>query len=152
MAVGTLCNRDVVVTNGDSSVAEAAALMREFHVGDVVVLDDGDERRPIGLVTDRDVTVAVVALGLDPEQLTARDIMSKTLVTVSEDEDFWEALAVMRKHGIRRLPVVNDRQGLEGILTLDDALALVSEAMADLVVLVSREIDHEKTTRKHAPS
>ncbi len=147
MSIGTLCNREVVVTGKESTIVEAARLMRSFHVGDVVVLEEGDERRPLGLVTDRDVVLGVVAPGLDPESVTVGDVMSSDLVTVTEDVDFWEALALMRQRGVRRLPVVNERGGLEGILTLDDALALINEAMADLVVLVSREMGREETTR-----
>lgn len=147
MSVGTLCNRDVVVTGRDTSIAQAARLMRSFHVGDLVVLDDGDDRRPIGLVTDRDIVVGVIAAGLDCEAVTVSDIMTEELETVTEDTDFWDALAQMRKRGVRRLPVIDKHGRLEGILTLDDALELVGEAIADLVVVVSREIDREKSRR-----
>jgi CBS domain-containing protein len=147
MSVGTLCNREVVVTAPDTSVLEAARLMREFHVGDLVVLEAGDRRRPVGLVTDRDVTVGVVAAGLDPEAVSVGDLMTESLVSIPEDADFWDALSLMRQRGVRRLPVVNADGGLEGILTLDDALALIHEAVADLVTLVSREIDREKAKR-----
>lgn len=147
MSVGTLCNREVVVTPPDTSVLEAARLMREFHVGDLVVLEATDRRHPVGLVTDRDVTVGVVAAGLDPATVTVGDLMTESLTTIPEDADFWDALGLMRQRGIRRLPVVNADGGLEGILTLDDALALVHQAMADLVTLVSREIDREKIQR-----
>jgi CBS domain-containing protein len=148
MSVGTLCNREVVVTDKDTSIAEAAELMRKYHVGDLVVLDDGDGRRPIGLITDRDIAVGIVAKGLDPDTLSVADVMTGDLETVFEDADFWDALAHMRRHGVRRLPVVNDAGGLEGILTLDDALSLISEAMNDLVDLVYREVDREKSLRK----
>jgi CBS domain-containing protein len=148
MSVGTLCNREVVVTDKDTSIAEAAELMRKYHVGDLVVLDDGDGRRPIGLITDRDIAVGIVAKGLDPDALSVADVMTGDLETVFEDADFWDALAHMRRHGVRRLPVVNDAGGLEGILTLDDALSLISEAMNDLVDLVYREVDREKSLRR----
>jgi len=148
MSVGTLCNREVVVTGKDTSIAEAAELMRRYHVGDLVVLDDGAGRQPVGLITDRDIAVGIVAKGLDPDTLTVADVMTGDLETVFEDADFWDALAHMRRHGVRRLPVVNDAGGLEGILTLDDALSLISEAMNDLVDLVYREIDREKALRR----
>jgi len=141
MSVGTLCNREVIVTGKDTSIVEAADLMRRFHVGDLVVLADGGGRRPIGMITDRDISVSIVAKRLDPDALTVADVMTGNLQTVTEDTDFWDALAAMRQHGIRRLPVVNEAGALEGILTLDDALTLISEAMNDLVALVSREID-----------
>ena len=146
MTVGDLCNRDVVVAGPATSVLEAAKLMREFHVGDLVILED-DSKRAIGVVTDRDIIVEVIAPELGPESLTVADIMTETLVGATEDMDFFEALALMRKHGVRRLPVVNAQGGLEGILTLDDALELVGEAVANLVALVGKELEHEKDRR-----
>jgi CBS domain-containing protein len=145
MSVGALCNREVVVTTTDTSVAEAAQLMRRFHVGDLVILDE--EEMPAGLVTDRDIVVEVVAQALDPEAISVADIMTRSLETVTAATDFWDALHHMRQHGIRRIPVVSDTGKLEGILTLDDALELLSEALSDLVGLVSREIEQEETTR-----
>ena len=145
MSVGALCNREVAVTGPETTVAEAARLMRNYHVGDLVIL--GEERKPEGLVTDRDIVVEVMAKGLDPESLTVTDIMTQALTTVSEETDFWDALAHMRLHGIRRLPIVSVEGTLTGILTLDDAVELVGEAVANLAGLVAREIDHERERR-----
>lgn len=147
MSIGTLCNREVVVTDRDTSVAEAAKLMRRDHVGDLVVLDPARPRVPVGLVTDRDIVVEVVAAGLDPEAVTVMDLVTEPLTVATEDTGFWEALATMRRHGVRRLPIVDDGGELVGIVTLDDALELVGEAMGSLVALVSREIDRERTAR-----
>jgi CBS domain-containing protein len=147
MLVGTLCNREVIVTGTDTSIADAAKLMRDIHVGDVVVLKEGDEHHPVGLVTDRDIIVEVIAAGLDAEDVTVGDIMTETLETVTVDTDFWDALVHMRAHGVRRLPIVNEEGVLEGILTLDDLLEFVGEVIANLVALVVREIDHEKSSR-----
>lgn len=147
MSVGTLCNREVVVTGADTSVAEAAALMRRFHVGDLVIVGASGDRKPIGLVTDRDIVVEVLAEGLDPESVTVADVMTRALETIAEEADFWEAVQQMRRHGVRRLPVVNQAGGLEGMLTLDDALELVSEALSDLTGLISKEIQQEETAR-----
>ena len=144
MSIGALCNREVVVTGRDTSIADAAQLMRREHVGDLVVVD-GTE--PVGLVTDRDIVVEVIAAGLDPETVTVMDVVTAAPELVEEDTDFWDALARMRRQGIRRLPIVNDRGNLVGIFTLDDALELVGEALDNLVALVSREIDRERLTR-----
>ena len=148
MTVGRLCNREVVITGRESSAAEAARLMREFHVGDLVIVEAGEARKPVGLVTDRDVVVEVVAAGLDPESVSVADLITRPVATITEDTDFWEALAQMRKEGVRRMPVVSEAGGLEGIFTLDDALGLLAEASSNLVALVSREIDQEERTRK----
>ena len=147
MSAGTLCNREVAVTGSGTSIAEAARLMRRRHVGDLVILSEDEERRPIGLITDRDLVVEVLAEGVDPESITVADVMTRTLQTIDEDAEFWDALHHMRRHGVRRLPVVNAAGGLEGILTLDDALELVSEALTDLVGLISRQSEQEKQTR-----
>lgn len=148
MSVGTLCNREVIIADSGTSIAEAAALMRRYHVGDLVVVqvEDG-ARRPVGLVTDRDLVVEVVAEGLDPDSVTISDVMIRELQTIGQDADFWEAIGHMRRQGVRRLPVVNESGGLEGILTLDDVLELVSEALSGLVGLVSREIEQEVASR-----
>ena len=146
MSIGTLCNREVVVTSRDASVAEAAQLMRSAHVGDVVVIDNST-RQPVGLVTDRDIVVEVIAANLDVESVTVGDIMTDNLQTAPEDTDFWDALAQMRDNGVRRLPIVDDAGLLVGIMTLDDALELIGEAMASLVNLVVREIDLETERR-----
>ena len=94
------------------------------------------------------MVIEVTAEGLDPEDVTVGDIMTRELVTVTEDTDFWDAIHEMRRHGVRRLPVVNASGGLEGILALDDALDLLSEALAGLAGLVSVEIDREKQSRQ----
>jgi CBS domain-containing protein len=147
VAIGELCNREVIITGPATSVAEAARLMRRHHVGDVVVVDDDERRRPVAIVTDRDIVIEVIAAGLNPEDVTVMDIVTDDLTVVSVNEEFLDALAQMRQRGVRRLPIVNADGGLEGILTADDAVELVGEAVADLVSLVSRELDREKTTR-----
>lgn len=148
MSVGQLCNRDVVVTGPETSAADAARLMREFHVGDLVVVDErSDERRPIGLITDRDLVIEVMAQAVDPESVTVKELMTRALETIDEDADFWDALSHMRACGVRRIPVVNARGGLEGIFTFDDALSLLAEALVDLGKIVPRQIAREERDR-----
>ena len=148
MTIGALCNREVIVTGADTSAAEAAKLMKRYHVGDLVVVDDSDgARRPIGLITDRDLVVEVLAAQCDPQAVTVTDLMTRPLATVAVDAGFWDALSIMRRHGVRRLPVVEEDGALVGILTLDDALELIGEATAELVGIVGREIEREKASR-----
>lgn len=147
MPVGALCNREVAVTGTSTSIAMAARLMRQRHVGDLVIVSEDEERRPQGLLTDRDLVLEILAEGVDPDAVTVADVMTRDLQTIDEDADFWDAVHHMRRHGVRRLPVVNAAGGLEGILTLDDALELISEALSDLVALISRESEREKTDR-----
>tara|TARA_A100001037_G_scaffold292657_1_gene308253 strand:- start:720 stop:1166 length:447 start_codon:yes stop_codon:yes gene_type:complete len=145
MPVRDICNRNVVVTGRDTTVSDGATLMRNMHIGDLVVAETDDDNRPIGLVTDRDIVVEVVAAGLDPTSLTVGDIMSDSIESVRGDKDFWDALDHMRQRGIRRQPIVDAQGDLEGILTLDDALGLVGEALDSLSGLIRNEVEREKS-------
>ncbi len=146
MAVGELCNREVVIAEKNLGVTEAARLMRRHHVGDLVVVD-GD-RKPVGIVTDRDIVVEVVAAGVNPEVLSLVDIMGPSLATVRDGEGVFEALRYMRDKGVRRMPVVDAAGALVGILTLDDLLGLLAEELGELAKLVSHEREREASARK----
>jgi predicted transcriptional regulator len=148
MAVGEICNREVVVAERTFSVVAAAQLMRTHHVGDLVVVELRDGRKhPVGIVTDRDIVVEVVAAGVNPDALKVGDIMGPEVATVRESEGLFEALRYMRDKGVRRMPVVGPDGGLVGILTLDDILSLLAEEMTELAKLVSHERQREATAR-----
>jgi predicted transcriptional regulator len=148
MSVGEICSREVVVVEKGVSVVVAAQLMRTHHVGDLVVVEERDGRKvPVGIVTDRDIVVEVVAAGVNPEALKVGDIMGPEIATVRESEGLFEALRYMRDKGVRRMPVVDGAGGLVGILTLDDLLGLLAEEMTELAKLVSRERQREAVAR-----
>jgi CBS domain-containing protein len=145
MSVGEICNREVVVAEKSFAVSEAARLMRTHHVGDLVVVDE--RKHPVGILTDRDIVVEVVAAGVDPEALKVGDIMGPEVATVREGEGRFEALRYMRDKGVRRMPVVDSAGGLIGILTLDDLISLLAEEMTGLAQLVSHERQREASSR-----
>ena len=148
MAVGEICNREVVIAEKALSVVDAAQLMRKHHVGDLVVVEEKDGRRhPVGIVTDRDIVVEVVAAEVNPDALKVGDIMGPEVATVRESEGLFEALRYMRDKGVRRMPVVDREGGLVGILTLDDLLSLLAEEMTELAKLVSHGRQREATVR-----
>lgn len=123
MPINECCNIGVVCCEADSSISDVAALMRKHHVGDVIVVEKNNEKRvPIGIVTDRDIVLEVIALGLDVSAFTAGDMMNVPLVTVQEDAGFIETLQLMRKHKVRRMPVVTAAGTLYGIVTVDDII------------------------------
>ena len=139
MKVGQLCVRGVISASADTTIAKAAALMRDYHVGDLVVTENVDGRRlPIGIVTDRDIVVGVVAADLDPDMMTLGDVMSGRLITAYESQSVEEVLALMRAAGIRRLPIVNRDDELVGIVSVDDLLAVLASEMGDVVELIGR--------------
>jgi len=148
MSVGQYCNRDVVIAERSTEIQEAAQLMRQYHVGDLVVVERrGEEKIPIGIVTDRDLVIEVLAQGVALESVSVGDVMSPDLVTAYEQDDLWGTLERMRSLGIRRMPVINDKGGLEGILTVDDVLELIAEGLSDLVKLIRRELKKEAARR-----
>jgi len=149
VAALNLATSQVVTTERETSLADCARLMRAEHVGSVVVVDESSgERRPLGIITDRDIVIEAVALGLDARTLTAGDIMGNRLATVSEDEDVLTALARMREHGVRRLPVVDRSGRLAGILTIDNLLEAFSEQLEAAVGVVKAEQTRENVLRR----
>ncbi|MBX9916600.1 MAG: CBS domain-containing protein [Nitrosomonas sp.] len=149
MSVGEICNREVIVIQRDATIVEAAKLMRQFHVGAVIVVEKRDGRQiPVGVVTDRDLVVEVVATELDAAVITVGDIMATEVFTIKESTASHEAIEFMRRKTIRRLPVVDESGELTGILTLDDALQLLSEELLDLAKLVRYE---QKKETRHRP-
>lgn len=146
MTVGEICNREVIVIQRDESVLEAARLMRQYHVGAVIVIDKPNGRTiPVGIVTDRDLVVEVLATELDETVITVGDIMTQELFTLKESTATYDAIDFMRRKTVRRLPIVDDAGELVGILTLDDVLEILSEEMLDLAKLVRYE--QKKETR-----
>ena len=149
MPIGEICNREVVIVNPDDSVLETARLMRQNHVGNVVVVERrGDKRVPIGIVTDRDLIMEIIAPELDPKVITAGDIMSIDFSTIKESAGIFEAIQHMRIKGIRRLPVIDDSDALVGIVTMDDLLVLLAEELNALARLVAREQQNEASSRR----
>jgi predicted transcriptional regulator len=148
MSAGEYCNRDVVVTEPGTPVLEAAQLMREHHVGNLVVVDStANGARPVGIVTDRDIVVEVVAAGVLVSDVTVNDIMSTDIVVVTEDTKLMDAISLMRDKGVRRLPVIQGNGALAGILAVDDVIELVAEQLNDLSKLVTVEQRHEQKRR-----
>ena len=146
MPVGEICNRDVIILQREDTVLEAAKLMRQHHVGDVVVAEArGGVRVPVGIVTDRDLVVEIMATGLDQTVITVGDIMVRGLVTVKESTGIFEAIQYMRSKAVRRVPIVDENGALVGILALDDLLELLSEELLAIAKLVRHQ--REKETR-----
>lgn len=148
MSVGKVCSRIVTVVRREESVMAAARLMREQHVGNVVVVEpEGEANRPVGILTDRDIVVELVAKELDLNVVTVGDAMSFELFTLREDMDLLEAMGEMRSHAVRRAPVVNDRGMLVGIISIDDVLGVLAELLKELSCLVNKEQRREKVLR-----
>lgn len=148
MTVGKFCNREVVIVKREDTVLEAAKLMRQFHVGDVVVVDLVENQNiPVGIITDRDIVVEILAREVSLTEVTVGDAMSLELVTAGENDSIWETLQKMRSHGVRRIPVLNSSGGLEGILCADDLLELLADELSALAGIPGNQCREETIKR-----
>lgn len=148
MPIGEICTRDVVIVRPKDSIIEAAKLMRSYHVGDVIVVDEQDgQAMPIGILTDRDIVIELIAQEVSVENMLVEDVMTDDLMVVKESSGRWDAVQSMRIKGVRRIVVVNDRGALVGIVSSDDLLELISQELLDLVKAVMRQQDREKESR-----
>lgn len=148
MRVGEFCNRDVVIVRKDTQVLEAAQLMRSHHVGDLVVIEErAGKPIPIGIITDRDIVVEVVAKNVALDAVSIGDVMSFELTTAGEDDDIFDTVKLMRTRGVRRVPVVDKQGVLAGILAIDDLLGLLEEFVGDVTGVIVREQAREQKVR-----
>ena len=122
--------------------------MRRYHVGDLVVVDEVQGRRvPVGMVTDRDLVVEVIAREQPFASCTVSAVMSATVVCVPETAGVIEAIQLMRSHGVRRVPVVDAGGALVGILAADDLLDLLAEELSALARIAPRGQEREERAR-----
>ncbi|MES1943608.1 hypothetical protein PC39_05820 [Salinisphaera sp. PC39] len=145
MKVGSFCNRDPVTVRRDTEIREAARSMRTHHVGALVVVDGG---RPVGIVTDRDLVIEVLAGDVSDDKLTIGDVMTQDVGVIEEDEGFSEALVKMAELGARRLPVVDARGHLVGMVSLDDILECYAELTDRLRSVLGQELWRETYRRR----
>jgi len=145
MSVGEICHREVVIADRETGVKEAARLMRNRHVGSLVIVDSKKDRvKPVGVLTDRDLVVEVMATEVDDNIVTIGDLIGAELLIARESDGIWETILRMRAMGVRRLPVVDKDGALVGILSMDDLLVFLSGELSDLAKLIKQESKREK--------
>ncbi len=149
VTVRDLATTQVVTVQPGTTLAECAQIMRNQHVGSVIVVaDKGRRDQPVGIVTDRDIVIETVAVALDAKTLTAGDVMATPLATVAESDDILDALAKMRERGVRRLPVVDAQGTLAGIIAVDNLLEALAEQLDSVVRVIKAEQTKETALRK----
>jgi len=145
MLLKDLCTLEAACCTRDMTISEAARLMQQHHAGDLVIVDDpAERRRPAGMLTDRDIVVRVIAEGIDPHKALVGDHMTSPAVVGSSREDVEAALERMHRHGVRRLPILDERERLLGIVSLDDLLRLHTERAQDLLAIITKEQTRER--------
>ncbi len=149
MLLKDMCTVDVVTTGANSTAADAARLMRHKHVGDIVVIAESEGGgTPIGIVTDRDIAIEVVAKGLDPATTELATLIHPPVVIAEDSEDTTTVITRMRAHGVRRVPVVDRHGNVVGIVTLDDFLALLVADAGALLDTMKMGRQHEQRLRR----
>jgi CBS domain-containing protein len=137
VSIESLLRRPVCTLSPDATCQEAAQLMRDEGVGCVVV---AERERPLGIVTDRDLAVRVIAAGREPGKTQLREVMSAEPVFLAGGRGFDQLLATMRQQGVRRIPVVDEAGRLEGVISLDDLLPLLADQLGDLADAIRGEL------------
>src|SRR5689334_22373173 len=149
MTIGSICKRNVAVAPKGESVVDAAKRMRMMHVGTVIVVEEREGRQvPIGILTDRDIVLSIVAS--DAEHLpflSIADAMSDDLLTASEETSLVDALKLMQERGVRRLPVVDHSGAVAGIVTADDVIRFLADELGEVAKLLNREEQVERRYR-----
>jgi len=148
--VGQICQRRVVMVKRDEDLGTAARLMREHHIGYLVVVEPSMQEAgftPVGVLTDRDIVVSVVAREADPRMLRVGDVMTQKPVTIMTEDSVTDALEQMKRIGVRRLPVVGEFGILQGIVSLDDVLTTMAHDMGSAADAITRERALENVLR-----
>ncbi|HEX9706839.1 MAG TPA: CBS domain-containing protein [Steroidobacteraceae bacterium] len=145
MSVGTICTRHAITIDRDIRVAAAAALMLERGVGYLVVTDaTRGDRKPVGVVTDRDLVIKVIARNADPQTLKVGDVMTPEPLVAAFGDTIARTLNSMRVRGVRRVPVIGLQGNIAGVLSLDDVFGHLVNQLADVAGSIHRQQPTER--------
>jgi CBS domain-containing protein len=142
MNAGHICQRRVIMVRPTDDLVKAAQIMRAEHIGYLVVVEPTLEEggwKPVGVLTDRDIVVSVVARDADPRLLRVGDVMTQKPVTVLAEDSIADALSEMRRIGVRRLPVLGDEGVVVGVISLDDVLNTMAHDLGSAAAAITRE-------------
>jgi CBS domain-containing protein len=151
MNIGKLCQRGVITARAGDEIVAVARLMRDEHVGYIVVVEPrvtSETVVPIGVLTDRDIVVAVVARDVNARFLRVEDVMTREPLVLGESETLESALRALRRRGVRRAPVVGDSGQLVGVVSLDDLLAVLAGELQDVSWSIERGRQIEQALRR----
>lgn len=148
MQIGHISTTNAITCSAETTILEAAKMMREHHVGTLIVVEEIDRLCiPQGIITDRDIVVGVLAEGLEPKSIKVSDIMKTELMTALDTEDVFETVERMRYKGIRRIPIVNKHGALTGIVSVDDIWKFMAKEIGELSDVTTRQRSREKNAR-----
>lgn len=151
MKVGDVCTRHVYLAQANQPLADAARQMCVHHIGALVVIEPGDEkRRPIGILTDRDIVLGQLARSADLFCLTVGDVMTRNPLWVTEDLSVFATISALNGRSVRRAPVLDRAGALVGFVTLDDLLPSIGQELTAIGSLMGSQALRETTEPKRA--
>lgn len=148
MLIKSACNSDVVRVSKNASIQEAAILMKNRNTGTVIVVNDAaNDLTPCGILTDRDIVMEIIADDVDINKLTVGDAMNSDLLVVEENEEIDTVIEKMVNKGVRRVPVVNSKHKLAGVVAVDDLVVLLSDELQDVARIIYNQVKSSKQVR-----
>ncbi len=140
----------LVSIEANAPVLEAAQQMLKHHVGNIVVTDSkAGKKKAVGIVTDRDLTIAGLARNLDPKTTTVQEVMNKSLTTVTENEEIFSMIAKMKENGVNRLPILNSSGEVMGIVTSKKLVQVLVQGLQELSALSIQQHQKENELLRH---
>ena len=148
MNVGKACSRKPVIADAGVDIIEAARLMRKHHVGTLIVIEDKNGiSTPVGIITDRDIVVEVLPRDINLHKIKVEEVMTGCPLTAREEDDLYDTLEKMWLKGVRRVPVLDKRNSLTGVLSTDDVLEVLARELSGVIKLFERERGSEEMFR-----
>ena len=140
MTIKKIYNKKVITAFYDTSIYEIAKLMKKYNVGDIVIVNKEGKNIPVGIITDRDIIIKLIADEIDLKEISASDIMNSDLLLLTEQSGILEGLDMVSARGTRRAPVVDFSGELVGIVTADDFTVLIADEMESYAKLVRKQL------------
>lgn len=147
MNIASICQREIVTVAADASLREAAASMREHHIGALVVTDAAAPARVVGVITDRDLAIDVLALELNANGICVGQLVHGSAISVSGEASLQQAAAAMEDGGVRRLLVTGEDARVIGIVSIDDLVDAVAAEVSGLARALRSGIARENAER-----
>lgn len=142
MTIAKLGKHEVITATKTMSLHEAAKLMKQNNIGDIVVVNNEIDKKPIGILTDRDIVTKVIADEVDANQVCVGDVMSADLLVLNKQQSINKSLEMMCEKGVRRAPIVDNNNQICGITAVDDLFILIANELACISKLVHKQIIH----------
>lgn len=147
MSIKEFYEQNVLTVAKDTSIVDVAKLMKSHNIGNVVVVDKkGSGASPVGIITDRDITIKIVADEVDLKQITVDEAMTEDLLILKDSQGLYEAIDMMCAKGVRRAPVVDAKKNIIGIATIDDLIVLIAEEFGSIAKLIRKQTFPAKKT------